>query len=130
MRPQAPRLPAASFPTGRRAETTIRASISSVSASSTRIFWPCSSPLACVAVLAAVAAWLLHKPEPKLEGALTGERLTDIEFGPTIVDNRYLGKPKHEARVRSSAVSKTRRSAPSASYWSSSSWEVRTESAS
>jgi DNA-directed RNA polymerase subunit RPC12/RpoP len=55
-------------------------------------------PVACVAILAAVAAWLLHKPEPKLEGTLAGERLTDIEFGPFIVDNRYLGRPKAAAR--------------------------------
>ncbi len=55
-------------------------------------------PFICVAFLAAVAAWLLHKPEPKLEGTLTGERLNDIEFGPTIVDNRYLGKPREAVR--------------------------------
>lgn len=54
-------------------------------------------PLVCVAILAAVAAWLLHKPEPKLEGTLAGERIADVEFGPMIVDNRYLGKPKRAA---------------------------------
>jgi hypothetical protein len=50
-------------------------------------------PLACVGVLAAIAAWLLHNPEPKLEGTLKGARLTDNDFGPFRVDNSFLGIP-------------------------------------
>ena len=55
-------------------------------------------PLACVGILAAVAAFLLHTPEPKLEGTLESERLTDLEFGPFRLDNEFLGKPVREAR--------------------------------
>jgi hypothetical protein len=55
-------------------------------------------PVVCVGILAAVAAWLLHKPEPKLEGTLTGERLTDFEFGPFRLDNSFLGRPVRDAR--------------------------------
>lgn len=55
-------------------------------------------PLAGVAVLAAIAAVLLHQPAPRLEGTLTGERLTDIEFGPFRVPNEYLGAAKRSAR--------------------------------
>jgi hypothetical protein len=55
-------------------------------------------PLACVGILAAVAVWLLHKPESKLEGTLTGERLTDFEFGPFRLDNEFLGKAVRDAR--------------------------------
>jgi hypothetical protein len=61
-------------------------------------------PLACVGILAAVAAWLLHKPEPKLEGTLTDERLTDFEFGPFRLDDSFLGRPLREAREAFSSL--------------------------
>lgn len=59
--------------------------------------WALLIPVLCLAVLAAAAAWLLHKPEQKLEGTLEAERVTDIEFGPFRVDNRFLGVPKSDA---------------------------------
>jgi hypothetical protein len=55
-------------------------------------------PVACVAILAGIGAWLLHKPQPKLEGTLTGERLTDKEFGPFRLDNGFLGERRKNAR--------------------------------
>jgi hypothetical protein len=55
-------------------------------------------PLACVAVLAAIAAVLLHRPAPRLEGTLTGERLTDSEFGPFRIPAEYLGSARRSAR--------------------------------
>ncbi len=55
-------------------------------------------PLLFVGILVAVIAWLLYKPEPKLEGALTAQRLTEVELGPFRLDNSYLGRPKRAAQ--------------------------------
>jgi hypothetical protein len=51
-----------------------------------------------VAILGGLAAWMLHKPEPKLEGTLGGERVTDNEFGPYRLDSRFFGNQKNVAR--------------------------------
>jgi hypothetical protein len=46
----------------------------------------------------------LHKPEPKLDGTLAGERLTDLELGPFRLDNGFLGKPVRDAREAFSSL--------------------------
>lgn len=56
-------------------------------------------PVVCIGLVVGLGAWLMRKPPVKLEGALTGERLTDIELGPFRVDNKYLGKSDAEARA-------------------------------
>lgn len=55
-------------------------------------------PVLSLGLLAAVGAVLLRKPPIKLEGRLTGERITDLELGPFRIDNRYLGRPPAEAQ--------------------------------
>lgn len=56
-------------------------------------------PVVCIGLIVGFGWWLMRKPPVKLEGTLTGERLTDIELGPFRVDNKYLGKSELEARV-------------------------------
>jgi hypothetical protein len=56
-------------------------------------------PVVCIGLIAAVGAWLMQKPPVKLEGSLSGERLTDLELGPFRVNNEYLGKSKAEAQA-------------------------------
>lgn len=56
-------------------------------------------PVVCIGLTAAIGAWMMQKPPVKLEGTLTGERLTDIELGPFRVDNEFLGKPRLEAQA-------------------------------
>jgi DNA-directed RNA polymerase subunit RPC12/RpoP len=55
-------------------------------------------PLWCICLIAGVGFWLMQKPPVKLEGNLSGERLTDLELGPFRVNNEYVGKPRDEAQ--------------------------------
>jgi len=56
-------------------------------------------PVVCLAMIGGIGYWLIQKPAVKLEGNLTGERLTDTELGPFRVDNQYLGKSSAEAKA-------------------------------
>ncbi len=56
-------------------------------------------PVVCVGLIAGIGAWLMRTPPVKLEGNLTGERLTDIELGPFRIDPEYLGNAKREGRA-------------------------------
>ena len=56
-------------------------------------------PVWCIGLIAGIGAWLMQKPPVKLEGTLTGERLTDLELGPFRVNNEYMGKSKDEAKA-------------------------------
>jgi DNA-directed RNA polymerase subunit RPC12/RpoP len=56
-------------------------------------------PVWCIGVIAGIGAWLMQKPPVKLEGNLTGERLTDLELGPFRVNHEYVGKSKDEAKA-------------------------------
>jgi DNA-directed RNA polymerase subunit RPC12/RpoP len=60
---------------------------------------PLVIPLISVALLSTVGAWLLRRSEPKLEGTLAGERLSDDELGPFRIASRHLGRPSSDLRA-------------------------------
>lgn len=50
-------------------------------------------PLVCVGLLIGLAVFLTRKPEPKFEGELTGDPITDVELGSFLIDPDFYGAP-------------------------------------
>jgi len=48
-------------------------------------------PVASIAIIGGIGFWLMQKSAVKLEGNLTGQRMTDTELGPFRVSSQYLG---------------------------------------
>lgn len=56
-------------------------------------------PIWSIALIGGIVYWLMQKPPVKLEGSLSGERLTDTELGPFRVSNQYLGNADTKTRA-------------------------------